>query len=72
MLMRPARGRPQPKSTPKPTPKSKDKTIVAVEPTKQEIVLTQKQSFELVRIGINVAVCNCGSMLTGANECFID
>ncbi|PQE15669.1 Meiosis-specific HOP1 protein [Rutstroemia sp. NJR-2017a BBW] len=65
LLMRPAKGRPQlqpattavPKPVPKPAPKPKGKAVAAVESAKpiQDVLLTQQHSFELVKIGINVA-----------------
>jgi hypothetical protein len=66
LLMRPAKGRPQlqpattavPKPVPEPAPKPKGKAVAAVESAKpiQDVLLTQQHSFELVKIGINVAV----------------
>jgi hypothetical protein len=64
--MRPAKGRLQPqpaakavpKPIPMPAPKPKGKAVLAVESAKpiQDVLLTQQHSFELVKIGINVAV----------------
>lgn len=75
LLMRPAKGRPQPqpavrtvsKPVSKPAAKLKGKAVAAVESAKpiQDVLLTQQHSFELVKIGINVAV---GTLLPQASS----
>lgn len=55
LLTRPAHAKPQAKLKLK--GKGKAKAVVEAPKTIQDIVLSQQQSFELVKIGVNAAVC---------------